>query len=224
MRIVTLTALVLLGLAASPTEAAGKNRHERFIKNYEGTQTCLKCHEEEAENFFHTQHYQWRGATPDLVNAGGQELGKLSMVNDFCTNPTGPQWIGKVKNADGKVLAKGCSACHSGLGKLPSQEISREQLENMDCLICHASGYRRDLYATEDGGWEWRPILWKNQEGHELRRPTDPDSGSDDVSALPLRLRRRAQLQARRHRVHAQGSATQFRRAHGVGRQGYVVR
>jgi hypothetical protein len=165
MRIVMLTALLVMGLAASAAEAAGKNPHERFVKNYEGTQTCLKCHEEEAENFFHTQHYQWRGATPDLVNSGGLELGKLSMVNDFCTNPTGPQWIGKVKNAEGKTLAKGCSGCHAGLGKLPSQEISREQLENMDCLICHASGYRRDLYETEDGGWEWKPILWKNQEG-----------------------------------------------------------
>lgn len=177
MRTSILFALVMLGIAASPVGAASDNRHERFVKNYEGTRTCLKCHEDDAESFFHTQHYQWRGATPDLVNSGGQELGKLSMVNDFCTNPTGPQWIGKVKNAEGKTLAKGCSACHAGLGKLPTEQISQEQLENMDCLICHASGYRRDLYATEDGGWEWKPILWKNQEGMNsvARRIQIPD-------------------------------------------------
>jgi hypothetical protein len=140
-------------------------RHAKFFDEYEGTSTCLRCHEEEAEAFFNSQHYQWRGETPAIVNTKGESLGKLSMINDFCTNPSGKQWIGKVKNAEGKTLAKGCSTCHAGLGLLPAREVSREQLENIDCLICHNSGYRRDLYATEDGGWEWRPILWENKEG-----------------------------------------------------------
>ena len=43
--------------------------------------------------------------------------------------------------------------------------MSREQLENIDCLMCHASGYRRDLYPIDAGGFEWKPILWKNREG-----------------------------------------------------------
>ena len=136
------------------------NRHADRYEHYEGTKTCLECHEEEALTFFHSQHYQWRGGTPELVNtAEGEKFGKLSMVNDFCTNPGGSQWIGKVTNEEGKVLAKGCSTCHAGLGKLPQPEPTQEQLENIDCLICHASGYRRDVYATEDGGWELRPIL-----------------------------------------------------------------
>lgn len=151
--------------APGAADAERKNLHERKFKHYEGTTTCLECHDEEAESFFHSQHYQWRGETPAVVNAEGLALGKMSMINDFCTNPSGKQWIGEVKNAEGKVVAKGCSGCHAGLGKLPTQEISDEQLENIDCLMCHASGYRRDLYATDDGGWEWRPILWKNQEG-----------------------------------------------------------
>ena len=142
------------------------NRHADRFEHYEGTKTCLECHEAEALTFFHSQHYKWRGGTPDLVNTEEMEkLGKLSMVNDFCTNPGGSQWIGKVLNEEGKVLAKGCSGCHAGLGKLPGPEPTREQLENIDCLICHASGYRRDLYATDEGGWEWRPILYQNQEG-----------------------------------------------------------
>jgi hypothetical protein len=165
MRIKTLAALVILGLAAPVSGAAAEPSHAEHIKEYKGTRTCIKCHREEAESFFHSQHYQWQGDTPDLVNTDGERFGKLSMVNDFCTNPSGPQWIGEVKNADGKVLAKGCSKCHAGLGKLPGKELTKKELENIDCLICHASGYRRDLYATEDGGWEWRPILWKNQEG-----------------------------------------------------------
>lgn len=164
-------ALLLLGLVlgwsgAQAHDPDKPNRHQDRYEHYEGTATCLECHEEEALTFFDSQHYQWRGGTPDLVNTEEAEtLGKLTMVNDFCTNPGGSQWIGKVLNDDGKVLAKGCSGCHAGLGKLPGAEPTREQLENIDCLICHASGYRRDLYMSDAGEWEWRPILYKNQEG-----------------------------------------------------------
>ena len=129
-----------------------------------GTATCLKCHEDEAESFFHSQHYQWKAQAPNVVASHDQKLGKINMINDFCTNPV-PNWIEKVTNDEGKVLELGCSKCHAGLGKLPSAEMSREQLENIDCLICHASGYRRDLYENEAGELVWKPILWKNREG-----------------------------------------------------------
>ena len=159
----TILTIALL-LAGSPVAAAGKYHHQTYMRgDFEGTKTCLECHREEAEQFISSQHYQWEGATPDLANADGQRLGKMSMINDFCTNPSGHQWIGEVKNAEGKVLAKGCSSCHAGLGKLPGNEPTDEELENVDCLICHASGYRRNLYPTDEGGWEWRSILWKNR-------------------------------------------------------------
>lgn len=138
--------------------------HQEYFEHYEGTATCLECHEKEATSFFHSQHYQWEGDAPDIVNAKGQKLGKMNTMNDFCTNPQG-SWIGNAVNSDGKVLAQGCSKCHAGLGKMPSKEISQQQLENIDCLICHASGYRRNAYQDEEGNWEWRPILWKNQRG-----------------------------------------------------------
>lgn len=158
--------LVLGGTGVLAHDPDKPNRHLDRFEHYEGTKTCLECHEAEALTFFDSQHYKWRGGTPDLVNtADAETLGKLTMVNDFCTNPGGSQWIGKVLNDEGKVLAKGCSGCHAGLGKLPGNEPTREQLENIDCLMCHASGYRRDLYQTDAGEWEWRPILYKNQEG-----------------------------------------------------------
>ena len=175
--VVLLLAVASASVAHDPQKA---NRHSDRYEHYEGTRTCLECHEQEALTFFHSQHYQWRGGTPNLVNTGpDQELGKLGMINDFCTSPGGDQWIGKVLNSDGKVLAKGCSACHAGLGKLPVSEPSREQLENIDCLVCHASGYRRDLYRADSGEWEWRPILWQNQEGMDSvsRRISLPNRG-----------------------------------------------
>ena len=163
-----LMASVSLLVAVSPggEAAAGKvtYAHQEYFEHYEGTATCLECHEQEAEDFFHSQHYQWLGDAPDIVNADGRRLGKMNTMNDFCTYPAA-NWIGNVENSDGQILAQGCSKCHAGLGKLPTAQLSREQLENIDCLICHASGYRRDLYQDDSGNWEWRPILWKNQRG-----------------------------------------------------------
>jgi Cytochrome c bacterial len=164
MRTLTMI-LVLLTIAGSlwagdrPTYT-----HKEYFEHYEGTQTCLECHQEEGESFFHSQHYQWQGDSPGIVNSDGKRLGKLNTMNDFCTNPM-PSWIGNAVNSDGKVLAQGCSKCHAGLGLKPSPVMSQEQLENIDCLICHASGYRRDLYDDDQGNPEWRPILWRNPAG-----------------------------------------------------------
>ncbi len=174
-----LTLAALLPVVVSHAHDDDKpNRHEDRFEHYEGTKTCLECHEEEAKTFFESQHYQWRGRTPDVVNTEEeQKLGKLTMINDFCTNPQGHQWIGKVKNEDGKVLGRGCSSCHAGLGKLPGDEATRDQLENIDCLMCHVSGYRRDLYKDEQDEWVWKPILWQNQEGMDIvsKRVSLPD-------------------------------------------------
>jgi len=171
-----LVALVAICLAADPASAAKRfYPHQEYFDHYEGTATCLECHLDEAADFFHSQHYQWRGEAPNVVNADGRLLGKLNTMNDFCTNPL-PSWIGDAVNEDGKVIAQGCSKCHAGLGLKPESEISRAQLENIDCLICHASGYRRNAYRDEDGTWSWRPILWKNQRGLDsvAKRITQP--------------------------------------------------
>jgi hypothetical protein len=154
-------------VAVALPSAAGRKKkysHQEYFEHYEGTATCLTCHEDEAVTFFHSQHYQWRGETPNVTTADGEKHGKMDMINDFCTSPV-PNWIGEVTNDEGKVLASGCSKCHAGFGKMPSETLSREQLENIDCLICHASGYRREVYQKENGEWGWRPILWKNIEG-----------------------------------------------------------
>src|SRR6266542_1293176 len=153
---------LLLGVAVA--QEAKKYSHGEYFEHYQGTKTCMECHQKEAETFFHSHHYQWRGPAPDIVNAGGKQLGKLNLINDYCTSPTG-NWIGLVKNSRGEVISRGCSACHAGNGKMPSERMDQEQLENIDCLICHASGYRRDLYENDKAEVEWRPILWKNKEG-----------------------------------------------------------
>ncbi len=173
-----LMSLVIVTALAGDSSAARRtySHQDDYFEHYEGTSTCLECHEEEATSFFHSQHYQWQGQSPNITNADGEMLGKMNTMNDFCTNPAA-SWIGNSANAEGKVIAQGCSKCHAGLGKMPSPELSREQLENIDCLICHASGYRRDLYQDEAGNWEWKPILWQNQRGMDSvsKRITMPE-------------------------------------------------
>lgn len=161
-RLIAITAAALFlfggpGAADTPT-------HARHFTHYEGTGTCLQCHEEQAREVFGSQHYQWQGSGEALANDPGRALGKMNMINDFCTNPVA-SWIGQIKNADGQVVASGCSSCHAGHGLRPSSTESPEQLNNIDCLICHASGYRRAVYQDEQGEWELRSILWNNTEG-----------------------------------------------------------
>ncbi|MBI1895993.1 MAG: hypothetical protein HYS04_05575 [Acidobacteria bacterium] len=158
--------LAALLLCLAPGAVRGQQKtysHAQYFQHYEGTKTCLECHRQEAENFFGSQHYQWRGPAPQIENSGGKKLGKINTINDFCTSPTG-NWIGLVRNSRGEVISKGCSACHAGRGLLPSNLMDERQLQNIDCLICHASGYRRDLYPA-NSGFEWKPILWQNREG-----------------------------------------------------------
>ena len=151
--------LTALSIAAALAQPQGEgtllqNPHAQFVQRYEGTKTCLQCHESQAKHVFSSIHYQWRGDAPNLVNAGGKKIGKLNSTNDFCTNPS-ISWIAILTNDEGKVIGNGCSKCHAGLGLKPSAEMSQAQLENIDCLLCHAPGYRRQVVKKADGALAW---------------------------------------------------------------------
>jgi len=101
----------------------------KSITKWQGTETCLACHIEEAREVFSSVHYQWLGKTP-YMNNGPEMQGKLNVgVNSYCINITG-NW-------------NGCGNCHVGLGALPQTNMTRSQLQNIDCLICHQQNYKR---------------------------------------------------------------------------------
>ncbi|HEY5898376.1 MAG TPA: hypothetical protein VIV54_12480, partial [Burkholderiales bacterium] len=139
------------------------NPHQKLVQRYEGTTTCLACHEEQAKHAFSSIHYQWKAPAPNLLNAGAEKIGKINSTNDFCTNPSF-QWIAILTNDEGKVIGNGCSKCHAGLGVKPSETMSRAQLENIDCLVCHASNYRREVVKQENGSLAWMPVARANAE------------------------------------------------------------
>lgn len=156
-------ALITITLAVNTVGAETSHSHDALFEHYEGTKTCLVCHEDSARDFFQSQHYQWRGHAPAVTNAEGKMLGKMNTINDFCTNPL-PGFIKDVRNSRNERVSWGCSECHAGLGKKPSPEMSREQLENIDCLICHSPTYKRDIYHNDDGSLEWRSVVWDDQD------------------------------------------------------------
>ena len=101
--------------------------HEGLI--YSGPDMCVACHTVEASDMFASTHYQWQGDAL-YMTSGPMKQGKTSgAVNTYCGNVTG-NW-------------NGCSACHVGRGLPPEEALSKSQLENIDCLVCHQKEYKR---------------------------------------------------------------------------------
>lgn len=119
---------LLLPIFTKTSVAAVIPAHQSIVA-WQGSATCLQCHETEAQQVFHSAHYQWLGETP-YMTTGPFIQGKLDIgVNSYCINTTG-NWAG-------------CGACHVGLGARPEPQVSQVQLENIDCLICHQDNYKR---------------------------------------------------------------------------------
>jgi hypothetical protein len=104
------------------------------ITAYEGPRTCIRCHEGEALEMYSSVHYQWTGMTPYVTNTSGN-AGKGDLgFNTYC----------------GTVVTSrrfACWSCHAGNGKTPTGELNMEQVNNIDCLMCHSQMYRRKAVA-----------------------------------------------------------------------------
>ncbi|MBU0500890.1 MAG: tetrathionate reductase family octaheme c-type cytochrome [Gammaproteobacteria bacterium] len=91
-----------------------------FASGPEVTKACLKCHNKAGDQFIHNKHWTWKYKDPIT----GQQLGKATLVNGFCTNAKGNEGM--------------CAQCHAGYGwKDDSFDFARQ--ENIDCLVCHDS-------------------------------------------------------------------------------------
>jgi DNA-directed RNA polymerase subunit RPC12/RpoP len=71
----------------------------------------------------------------------------------------------------------GCARCHTGLGKKPTATLTPSQgdLENIDCLICHSTSYKRTV-AMVNGSWALLPDATKMtvsllQAAADIRKP-----------------------------------------------------
>lgn len=126
--------------------------HEALL-SYEGSITCEECHYGKAAEVHGSAHYQWQGPTPGVPNLAGQIAGKWGSINDFCTYPNF-NFLFQMTNLVGATVVTGCGSCHIGRGLPPSPIATQEQLDNIDCLICHS-----DLYKRVGGVLNGQPVF-----------------------------------------------------------------
>lgn len=91
---------------------------------------CLSCHPTEFADAYQGVHYQWQGAAPENTNRPDVRQGKLTNeINSYCINIQGDWQI--------------CGKCHAGRGAQPvwTSTPTRDQLLNVDCLVCHNVDY-----------------------------------------------------------------------------------
>ena len=98
--------------------------HELYFGTilYEGTESCLMCHEEEARQALDMGHFKWRGTVENIAGLEGQTYGKQDLLNNFC--------IGVPSN-EGR-----CTQCHTGYG-WSDAGYDFNNPANVDCLVCH---------------------------------------------------------------------------------------
>jgi hypothetical protein len=118
-------------LSAAPRELspAARDAHAA-ITEYLGPATCVACHQAQAEDLFHSVHYQQTGPTPYVPNIP-ELAGKLDMgMNTYCGTPLSSRQYT-------------CVNCHVSYGLMPTDEMTPAQLANIDCLLCHQDAYLR---------------------------------------------------------------------------------
>ena len=96
---------------------------------YEGTESCLMCHQDDAEAMLGMGHFKWQGKVANIDGQVGQEFGKNQLLNNFCI---------AVPTNEGR-----CTQCHVGIG-YDHKSFNFNDPANLDCLVCHD---QTDTYA-----------------------------------------------------------------------------
>jgi hypothetical protein len=107
----------------------GKKAHASIME-YTGPETCINCHESEAQEIHGSVHYQQSGMTPNVTNITGTAGKAEGAFNTYC---------GSIKTSPYFT----CAGCHVGNGLPPEPEMTTEQLNNIDCMMCHQDEYSR---------------------------------------------------------------------------------
>ncbi len=149
---------------------------ELNITVYEGSKTCLKCHEDEVRDVAHSIHYRMASLVTDIEGFDAVFMGSRFVYNDFCgsifwNGTISVNFIGKAvlkvapegrEKFIGRLIATGCSMCHGvSLGAIPGIEPAEEDYENIDCLVCHHVEYKGGVKGVKEG---WR-IVVKTEKG-----------------------------------------------------------
>ena len=120
-----------LGLiAVAAADSQDDQEAHASIMEYTGPETCISCHEVEALEVHGSVHYQQTGMTPNVTNISGMAGKSEGAFNTYC---------GSIRTSPFFT----CAGCHVGNGLPPEPEETAEQLNNIDCLMCHQDDYAR---------------------------------------------------------------------------------
>lgn len=102
----------------TPVHSRFKVLQQDFASGPDVTKACLTCHKDAAKQLHRTEHWKW-----EYVNPAGQKLGKLHVVNNFCTSTA--------------TNLGACASCHIGYGMKDPKTFDFTSEANVDCLVCH---------------------------------------------------------------------------------------
>lgn len=103
-----------------------------FLRAYEGSATCTRCHATAAKEVMATVHWTWSHTDPDT----GQKLGKNNVINNYCI---------AVPSNEPR-----CTSCHIGLG-YADKTFDFNDPAKVDCLICHDTTGTYKKFPTAAG-------------------------------------------------------------------------
>ncbi len=141
--------------------------HSLFIREYKGAKTCETCHSGSIAELQQTVHYKFESSVPQdyLFDEEGHPLeiqrsGKLWKLCGFPTTFPQFNWMGSLKDDPDTPhvdVPGGCARCHIGIGIKPftavgKTEVQESESNNVDCLICHAPNYNRQLFIAKNNG------------------------------------------------------------------------
>jgi octaheme c-type cytochrome (tetrathionate reductase family) len=108
--------------------------HELYfgVVLYEGTESCLLCHQKEGQAALEMGHFKWEGKSNRVAGLEGKTLGKTNLLNNFCI---------AIPTNEGR-----CTQCHAGIG-FKDDTFNFDDPRNVDCLICHdqSGTYAKDI-------------------------------------------------------------------------------
>jgi len=99
------------------------------------TRACLDCHQDAADDFMKTRHWNWLGDEFEVPGKGKVRLGKKNLINNFC--------VAVPSNYPR------CTSCHPGYG-WKDDTFDFSNADNIDCLVCHdgSSTYKKTPTAA----------------------------------------------------------------------------
>ena len=109
---------ILKNLSVTADHSKFKELQGPFTSGPQVTRACLKCHNKAGQQLRDNIHWTWE----TIDRRTGRKLGKMHVINAFCTNALGNEGM--------------CAMCHAGFNRAgPDYDLNK--LENIDCLACH---------------------------------------------------------------------------------------